>query len=255
MKLIPLPAFTDNYIWMLHNGHDALVVDPGVAEPVLHALEAEKVRLAGIVVTHHHADHTGGVAFLRQATQAPVWGPQSEPIPEPYTPLQGGETPTLLGLEWQVLPVPGHTRGHLAYYLPDPLNPILFCGDTLFSAGCGRVFEGTMQQMEKSLQLLSTLPDATRVCCAHEYTLSNLRFAQTVEPDNADVVEYTNQSQNLRARGLPTLPSRMVQERAINPFLRCHHASVVQAVREHDPHGFAESGCFATLRLWKNDYQ
>jgi len=256
MKLIPLPAFTDNYIWMLHNGRNALVVDPGAAEPVMRALEAENVELTDILVTHHHADHTGGVAFLRQATQARVWGPKHEPIPEPLTPLNDGENIFVLGLDWQVLFVPGHTRGHIAFFASQGLeSPLLFCGDTLFSAGCGRLFEGTPAQMEQSLQRLTQLPDDTRVCCAHEYTLSNLRFAQVVEPDNGAMTDYLMQCQQLRAQGLPTLPSHIALERSINPFLRCHHTTVVNSVRHYDPRSFEQHGCFATLRQWKNQYQ
>jgi hydroxyacylglutathione hydrolase len=255
MKLIPLPAFTDNYFWMLHNGHTALVVDPGAAEPVMRALESEKVQLAAILVTHHHADHTAGVDFLRQATQAQVWGPLHEPIPAPYTPLQGGETIEVLGQAWQVLFVPGHTRGHLAFYTEkDPESPILFCGDTLFSAGCGRLFEGTAAQMEQSLHLLANLPAATRVCCAHEYTLSNLRFAQAVEPGNEFIAQHTAHCRTLRDQGRPTLPSSIELERQINPFLRCHHETVLHSVRHYDAHSVDQHGCFATLRQWKNQY-
>lgn len=233
-----------------------MVVDPGDAEPVLRALEAEKVQLKAILVTHHHADHTGGVAFLRQATQAQVWGPHNEPIPQPCIALEGGESLFILDLQWKVIAVPGHTRAHLAYYAIIPQSdPVLFCGDTLFSAGCGRIFEGTAQEMAQSLTSLSALPDATQVCCAHEYTLSNLRFAQTVEPYNTNIVEYMQECLNLRAKCQPTLPSRLGRERAINPFLRCHLASVINAVRDHDPHGFAQNGCFSTLRQWKNDYR
>ena len=186
MKLIPLPALTDNYIWMLHNGRQALVVDPGDATPVLDALQHEGVELETILVTHHHPDHTNGIDTLRNVTGAQVLGPALETIPGPFQRLQDGDTVNPLGLQFTVLHVPGHTSGHIAYYAENVADePLLFCGDTLFSGGCGRLFEGTPQQMLASLDRMAALPAQTRVCCTHEYTLSNLRFAAVVEPDNA----------------------------------------------------------------------
>jgi hydroxyacylglutathione hydrolase len=255
MKLIPLPAFTDNYIWMLHDGHDALVVDPGDAQPVLEALQREGVQLKGILVTHHHHDHTGGVNLLRDTTGAHVYGPAHEPMPEPLQRLNGGDTVPLLGLSFKVIDVPGHTLGHIAYFCEDiNTRPLLFCGDTLFSAGCGRLFEGTPVQMLASLTTLSDLPDATVVCCTHEYTLSNLKFALEIEPDNQELIHYATQCHHLRASGLPTLPSTIALERQINPFLRSHLPSVTDAVRRFDSTGFNQNGAFATLRQWKNNY-
>ena len=256
MTLIPLPAFADNYIWMLHDGHTALVVDPGDSAPVMQALESENLRLEAILVTHHHADHTGGIAFLRESTQAKVYGPANEPIPAPLHGLMGGETVTALGLNWKVLWIPGHTLGHLAYYADSGHDsPILFCGDTLFSAGCGRLFEGTAEQMQTSLQTLAALPATTLMCCTHEYTLSNLRFAMQVEPDNPVLESYYAHCQKLRASGLATLPSTIGHERNINPFLRSEQANIANATRQFDPTGFAQAGCFATLRQWKNEYR
>ncbi|MBK5207493.1 MAG: hydroxyacylglutathione hydrolase, partial [Polaromonas sp.] len=208
MYLIPIPAFADNYLWLLHDGKRALVVDPGDAEPVLRALEQHALQLKSILVTHHHADHTGGVDVLRQACGAKVYGPASECIPQPFTPLQGGDITHTLGLDFQILDVPGHTAGHIAYYAPN-INgkPLLFCGDTLFSGGCGRLFEGTPAQMLASLDKLAALPGNTVVCCTHEYTLSNLRFALAVEPGNADLVAYQARCMRLREAGQPTLPT------------------------------------------------
>ncbi|MEO7160988.1 MAG: hydroxyacylglutathione hydrolase, partial [Polaromonas sp.] len=191
MYLIPIPAFADNYLWLLHDGKRALVVDPGDAAPVLRALKQSALQLESILVTHHHADHTGGVDALREATGATVYGPATERIPLPSKPLREGDTVHALGLEFQVLDVPGHTAGHIAFYTPDmDGKPLLFCGDTLFSGGCGRLFEGTPAQMLASLDKLAALPGATRVCCTHEYTLANLRFALAVEPDNAELAAY-----------------------------------------------------------------
>jgi hydroxyacylglutathione hydrolase len=256
MKLIPLPAFADNYIWMLHDGHKALVVDPGDAQPVLDALQREGLLLESILVTHHHADHTGGVAQLRNACGAQVYGPAGEEMPEPLTRLSGGARCTSVGLQFQVLDVPGHTAGHIAFYC-DAMDgaPLLFCGDTLFSGGCGRLFEGTPAQMLASLDSLSALPDTTLVCCTHEYTLSNLKFACAVEPGNVELQHYLTHCQSLRAQGLPTLPSNMVLERKINPFLRTRLPTVMAAAVRHDPALAERDGAFAALRQWKNDYR
>ena len=255
MTLLPLPAFDDNYIWMLHDGHQALVVDPGDAQPVLQALQAQHLQLQAILVTHHHADHVGGVTELRAATGASVHGPAGEDMPEPLQRYSEGDALDLLGLRFEVLDVPGHTAGHIAWYCPDADGvPLLFCGDTLFSGGCGRLFEGTPAQMLASLDKLAALPGNTRVCCAHEYTLSNLCFARAVEPGNTALQQYTQRCESLRARQQPTLPSTLAVERDINPFLRTREPAIVQAVQ---PRAQArdEAGIFAALRLWKNDFR
>jgi hydroxyacylglutathione hydrolase len=256
MKLIPLPAFSDNYVWMLHDGREALVVDPGDAAPVLQALQREGVELRSILVTHHHADHTGGVDTLRNTTGAQVWGPAHETIPTPYQPLVQGQQAHCLGVAFEVLDVPGHTAGHIAFYNADMDGaPLLFCGDTLFSAGCGRLFEGTPAQMADSLDRLAALPATTRVCCTHEYTLSNLRFALAVDPLNADLLAYQVRCQALRDQDLPTLPSSIDLERRINPFLRASAPPILVALRQFDAPGLARDGAFATLRRWKNEYR
>ncbi|KAF1047179.1 MAG: Hydroxyacylglutathione hydrolase GloB [Xylophilus sp.] len=261
--MLPLPAFADNYIWMLHAAGQAVVVDPGDAQPVFDALAQRGLRLAGILVTHHHRDHVGGVAALREATGAPVWGPAREQyrIAVPFVPLAGGDRVEVLGVPFAVIDVPGHTAGHIAYYapaLPDAAGtPVLFCGDTLFSAGCGRLFEGTPAQMQASLDALAALPGDTRVCCAHEYTLSNLKFARAVEPGNAELLQYSARCHELRAGGLPTLPARLATERAINPFLRTREATVAGAARGFDAQVSPNDAVsvFAALRQWKNTFQ
>ena len=264
MTLVPVPAFSDNYIWTLRVGTHAVVVDPGDAQPVFDWLARQPdLTLAAILVTHHHGDHTGGVAALRDATGATVFGPASEAIPTPFTPCAGGQRAVAAGLEFQVIDVPGHTAGHIAYWLPaDQARqageaPLLFCGDTLFSGGCGRLFEGTPAQMLASLDALAALPGDTRVCCAHEYTLSNLRFARAVEPANADLARYAEECAALREAGLPTLPGELRTERRINPFLRSREASVTSAVRQHAalPADADEVAVFAALRQWKNDFR
>lgn len=258
MKLIPLPAFQDNYLWLLHDGQRALVVDPGDAAPVQAFLAEQGLRLEAILVTHHHPDHTGGVDSLREATGAHVWGPAREQIPEPLTRLQEGDRVEVLGLRFEVFDVPGHTAGHIAYYCPDvDRTPLLFCGDTLFSGGCGRLFEGTPAQMAASLAKLAALPGGTRVCCTHEYTLANLKFATAVEPGNSQLIHYRQQCEQRRMRGEPTLPSTIALENGINPFLRTRQAAVAQAAHGHDPSANPADpvAVFAALRQWKNEFR
>ena len=259
LNLVALSAFTDNYIWMIHDGVNALVVDPGEAAPVLQALSAQNLRLAGILVTHHHGDHVGGIDELREHLHGPVFGPAKENVPQPCQPCRGGEIVSLLGLDFQVIDVPGHTAGHIAFFLPalhdDAHTPVLFCGDTLFSGGCGRVFEGTPAQMHASLLQLAGLPGATRVCCAHEYTLSNLRFAGAVEPHNQALADYQQWCQTRRAAKLPTLPAQLGMELEINPFLRCSHPDVMRAASNHGAADQDPVSVFASLRQWKNEFR
>lgn len=257
MLLHPLPAFTDNYIWCLKDGQNALVVDPGEPDGVLAWLDAQGAQLQAILLTHHHPDHTGGVDVLRERTGAAVHGPMGEVLPEPVARAGDGDVVRALGLDFQVIAVPGHTSGHIAYYLPELDGaPLLFCGDTLFSGGCGRLFEGTPAQMLDSLDRLALLPDNTRVCCTHEYTLSNLAFAQAVDPGNTDLADYTRHCQTLRTQNFPTLPSSIGLEKRINPFLRTRQPALVQAAMtrtgtdRNDP-----VSVFSTLREWKNVYR
>lgn len=274
--LLALPALSDNYIWLLHDGRLALAVDPGQAAPVQRALAQGGLELAGILVTHHHADHLGGVAALHAATGAPVHGPAHPDMPAPSTPYSPepgrSQSARLLGLPWQVMAVPGHTATHLAWFSPAvPLAagaaPVLFCGDTLFSGGCGRVFEGTPAQMLASLETLAALPDDTLVCCGHEYTVANLRFACAVEPGNARLAQWLARARAQRQAGQPTLPAVLGQEKALNPFLRCRQPALAQAVRRHaaargadiPAHPDTEDGravaTLTALREWKNHFQ
>ena len=263
--ITPVSAFSDNYVWLLERDGDAVVVDPGDAVPVERALAARGLTLRAILLTHHHADHTGGVRPMlaaRPAGTVPVYGPATERIDGVTVPMREGDRVTLdaLGLSFDVLDIPGHTRGHIAYVsIPDPAAPespqSLFCGDTLFAAGCGRLFEGTASQMHDSLAKLAALPPETRVYCAHEYTLSNLRFARAVEPDSAAVARRTVDAGAMRARGEPTLPSTIAVERATNPFLRVEEPTVRDAVARHGP-GAADTplATFAALRRWKDAF-
>lgn len=258
MELLALPAFTDNYIWMLHNGQQALVVDPGEASPVLEALQQRGLTLTAILVTHHHPDHTGGLRTL-QSGHIPVYGPRHEAI-DGITQVMGeGDALQWAGITIRVIDAPGHTAGHIAYLIEHApsqagSDPIAFVGDTLFSAGCGRLFDGSMSQLFASLTRLKQLPDATRVCAAHEYTLSNLRFAKAVEPNNLDLGAYQLHCEALRANALPTLPSTMHTEKAVNPFLRCTEPEVVSSALQHGAKDASPEAVFAALRLWKNTF-
>jgi hydroxyacylglutathione hydrolase len=257
MTPFPIPAFSDNYIWAMHDGQRAVVVDPGEPAGVQAWLASEGVVLDTILITHHHPDHTGGVAALRDLTGARVIGPVRETMPEPLQRVDDGETVIVLGHGFTVIAVPGHTAGHIAFYCDDVAGePLLFCGDTLFSAGCGRLFEGTPAQMHASLSRLAALPGSTRVCCTHEYTLANLRFAQAVEPNNQALQAYALQCAELRSKGQPTLPSTIALEKEINPFLRCTEPDVARAAEIRTPeipHPDAQA-VFATLREWKNQF-
>ena len=240
---------------MLHDGHQALVVDPGDAHPVQDFLAQHRLTLGAILVTHHHGDHVGGVHELRQATGARVFGPARETMPEPLQRLTDGDVVKVMGLSFRVLDVPGHTAGHIAYFGEVPGDaPVLFCGDTLFSAGCGRLFEGTPAQMLQSLNCLADLPDATRVCCAHEYTLNSLRFALTVEPDNAATQAYQARAQALRDTLQPTLPSSIGLEKSVNPFLRSHLPQVASGIRAHEASALDPVAVFAALRRWRDQF-
>ena len=255
MELIALPAFSDNYIWMLHDGANAIVVDPGAAAPVSDALRERGLRLSTILVTHHHSDHVGGLKALQPLVEGVVYAPAHEAMPVPVLKMSQGMTFDVLGAHVEVLDVPGHTAGHVAYVVTLPGHaPWLFCGDTLFSGGCGRLFEGTPAQMHHSLDKLAALPGDTRVCCAHEYTLSNLRFARTVEPRNTALAEYETRCKALRAEGAFTLPSTIATERAVNPFLRVRAPDVVASARGHGAASADPVDVLGALREWKNTF-
>jgi hydroxyacylglutathione hydrolase len=253
MEIVPVPALRDNYIWLLRQGRYAAVVDPGDAAPVTRYLAAHGLTLSAILVTHHHADHTGGVAELKASGSVAVFGPAAEDISEIDIGVREGTSVRIPGIELAlaVLDVPGHTRGHVAYYGPSAL----FCGDTLFGCGCGRLFEGTAAQMWDSLSKIAALPDATRVYCAHEYTSANIDFALAVEPDNASLLARTAHVRSLRAQGLPTLPSTLGEERSTNPFLRAGVPAVALAATRHGGRPVELPGeVFAALRAWKDGF-
>jgi hydroxyacylglutathione hydrolase len=255
--IIPIPALRDNYIWLVRDGSNAVVVDPGDAAPVLAYLEREALQLAGILITHHHADHVGGVGALTARHPAPVFGPARESIPGRTRAVAEGDAIALpeAGLELSVLDVPGHTSGQVAYVGRCDGNAITFTGDTLFTCGCGRVFEGTPAQMLASLTRLALLADDTLVYCGHEYTLANLRFALAVEPGNEALHERQRRDAAKREKGLPTVPARMDLERATNPFLRASEPAVFAAAEARAGRPLADVvDAFATLREWKNAF-
>lgn len=254
LEVLPIPALRDNYIWVIHDGHAAAVVDPGEAEPIVAWLAQRRITLSAILITHHHNDHVGGVGELVALHGCPVYGPGDECIAAVSRTVRDGEQIELAipHVRLQVISVPGHTRGHLAYHG----HGHLFCGDTLFSCGCGRVFEGTPSQLYRSLMRLAALPVATKICCAHEYTLANIDFARQVEAGNGELLAWAQEALALRRAGRPTLPSELGRELRVNPFLRCHTPQV-KAAAEHWSGMLLRQPVevFATLRQMKDGYR
>lgn len=252
-SITAIPAFTDNYIWAVVNGNDCVVVDPGDAAAVEAFLQENQLNLCAILITHHHHDHTGGIAELCETREIPVCGPANENIAGVTQPLREGDKVNLpwLELSLTVMQVPGHTRGHIAYYNDE----ILFCGDTLFAGGCGRLFEGTPQQMFDSLNRLSQLPDTTKVYCTHEYTLANLTFAKAVETNNGDLDQRFDQVTAQREQGQITLPSTIGLEKQTNPFLRCHTDNIKQNAQTHSGETLSTPvDVFTAVRAWKDNF-
>ena len=247
-----IPALRDNYIWAIHNGRYAAVVDPGEAAPVLAFLNARGLQLDSILCTHRHADHIGGIAELRVVYNVPVYGRRHPGNPHITHDLREGGQLRLnaFGITFDILEIPGHLDDHLAFIAPG----ILFCGDTLFGAGCGRNFEGTLAQLFHSLQRLAALPGTTRVYCAHEYTATNLRFALACEPHNPDMRQRIEQTAQLRATNLPTLPSTIALEKATNPFLRCTQPEILHTLQQRGLADSSELGVFTALREWRSHF-
>ena len=255
-KITGIPAFQDNYIWAIHNDRHAVVVDPGEASPVLEFLGEQGLTLTGIFCTHRHNDHIGGIAELRAVYNVPVFGRRHEKNPHISDDLREGQQVRLeeFGLAFDIMEIPGHLDDHIAFIAPDATPPILFCGDVLFGAGCGRNFEGSVSKLHHSLQRLSQLADDTQVYCAHEYTTSNLRFALICEPGNPAVHQRVADTARLRAKNLPTVPSTIALEKATNPFLRCGEAEIIHTLQQRGLTDSSESTIFASLREWRNHF-
>lgn len=247
-----IPAFEDNYIWLLKlGGGQAVIVDPGDARPVIAALEQQGLTLVAILVTHSHRDHVGGIAELVRRYQPAVYGPRHETIPCITHPLGDGDQVSIGPLQLAVLDIPGHTVGHIAYYGHNSL----FCGDTLFTAGCGKIFGGTLHQLHQSLLKIASLPKNINVYCAHEYTLENLRFALIVEPDNAALKQRQQQAQTLRRQGLATVPSTLELELSTNPFLRCSSTTIIAAMQQKSANSLKDDeDIFRALRQLRDNF-
>ena len=256
LNVTPIPAFDDNYIWAIHapGTPNVFVVDPGDAEPVEAFLAENELNLAGILITHHHDDHTGGVAALTAEREIPVYGPEESPYEGITEPMSNDSYLEMFGLEVIIHAVPGHTLDHISYLI-DGVTPQLFCGDTLFLAGCGRLFEGTPEQMLAAMHYFRSLPDTTLVYCTHEYSMANLAFAAAVEPDNTDILNCIESCRALRQEDKETLPSNIAQEKKVNPYMRTDHPNVIAAANEYSAGAdSSEVQVLAALREWKNNF-
>ena len=253
-KIAAIPALDDNYIWAIHNDREAVVVDPGDDAPVLDFLTAENLALTAILCTHRHHDHVGGIAKLRAVYNVPVYGRAHEKNPHITHALAGGEHLRLnaFDLDFEILDVPGHLDDHIAYFCAR--DQILFCGDIIFGAGCGKNFEGTGAQLYGSLQRLAALPDATLIYCAHEYTASNLRFSNICDPGNPDIARRIADTHRLREQNLPSVPFTLALEKATNPFLRCTIPNIVETLKRRGLTDPSELSVFAALREWRNGF-
>ena len=251
IQIEAIKAFSDNYIWAVHDGRHCVIVDPGESSGTLAFLDRHQLRLAGLLLTHHHHDHVGGVDEIRALPPAPAWGPDDPRMPRSLRLVGEGDSVAIdeLDLAFSVLETPGHTTSHIAFHG----HGLLFCGDTLFSAGCGRLFEGTPAQMQDSIDKFAALPDSTRVYCAHEYTESNCSFARKVEPENPALAERCEQVAELRKHDRVTLPSTIGAEKSFNPFMRTRDRAVISAAQRREP-GRADSpsAVFGVIRRWKD---
>jgi hydroxyacylglutathione hydrolase len=256
LNIQPINAFTDNYIWLIYDdaARQAFVVDPGDAEPVIRALQSLHLELKGVLITHHHFDHVGGLQGLCERFKPVIYGPVNPGIDGITHRMSSGDTVDVMGMVFTVIEVPGHTLDHIAYF-HDGATPTVFCGDTLFAGGCGRMFEGNPPMMLRSLESLAALPLETRVYCAHEYTLANLAFAKAVEPHNQTLLERIGVAKATRARGEPTVPSDIALELATNPFLRCNNGQLKASLHEQGKsEGHSTLETFTAMRAWKDNF-
>jgi hydroxyacylglutathione hydrolase len=253
VKIESIEAFTDNYIWLVTTNEGSIVIDPGESSNVINYLDNNQLDLKAIFITHHHFDHTGGVDEITSYYPVDVFGPNNN-VETINKRLKDGDRVNVIGIDFEIIEIPGHTLDHIAYFSENNGNPILFCGDTLFAAGCGRVFEGTFEQMYESLIKLKSLPINTKIYCGHEYTLSNLEFAKEAEPFNQNVLSRYNEVQNIREKGNPSIPSLLSTELKTNPFLRCENNEVQENISTKFKTLKEPNEIFKALRLWKDNF-
>ena len=253
INIEPIEAFSDNYIWLLTTNEGSIVIDPGESQNLLKILKENNLNLKAILITHHHFDHTGGINEILLEKSIDVYGPNNN-IDSINIRVNDKSKINLLGIEFEIFEIPGHTLDHIAYYSENNGHPILFCGDTLFAGGCGRVFEGTFEQMYDSLSILKNLPFNTKIYCGHEYTQSNLKFAKSVEPLNQRIVSRYNDVIELRKQGIPTLPTTIKLELETNPFFRVDLEEIQETISKKFNTAKNEKDIFSAIRQWKDNF-
>ena len=253
INIEPIKAFNDNYIWLATTNEGSIVIDPGEAHKTIKYLKENDLNLDAILITHHHFDHTGGIEDMLKFRNVDVYGPVNN-IPSINKQLRDGDLFSVIGIDFKIIEIPGHPLDHIAFFSENNGNPVLFCGDTLFSSGCGRVFEGTFEQMHKSILKLKSLPSNTKIYSGHEYTQSNLKFAMEVEPLNQKLISRYNDVQDLLNKGIPTLPTTLELELEVNPFLRCQAREVQNSVVKQFNTSNHEDEIFKALRQWKDNF-
>ena len=253
INIEPIKAFNDNYIWLATTNEGSIVIDPGEAHKTIKYLKENDLNLDAILITHHHFDHTGGIEDMLKFRNVNVYGPVNN-IPSINKQLRDGDLFSVIGINFKIIEIPGHTLDHIAFFSENNGNPVLFCGDTLFSSGCGRVFEGTFEQMHESILKLKSLPANTKIYSGHEYTQSNLKFAMEVEPLNQKLISRYNDVQDLLNKGIPTLPTTLELELEVNPFLRCQAREVQNSVVKQFNTSNHENEIFKALRQWKDNF-
>ena len=252
LSVEPIKAYTDNYIWLVSTNEGSIVVDPGESEEIINLIDSNKIDLKGVLITHHHYDHTNGLLDLTNKMNLEVYGP--EKIEGINNIVNESDKFSLIGINFEVIEIPGHTLDHLAFYSSNNRDPILFCGDTLFAGGCGRVFEGTFEQMFESLKKISNYPKETKIFCGHEYTLSNLKFALEVDKDNKQLADEYINVKKLISSDIPSLPTNLNKELKVNPFLRCNEINIKNKVIEKFDIIDDELQIFTALRKWKDNF-
>ena len=253
LSIKPIKALSDNYIWLVTTNEGSIVIDPGESKQIIDLIKSNKIDLEGILITHHHYDHTNGIEEILKYKKVEVYGPKNN-VNSVTKRVKQNDVFNLIGLKFEVIETPGHTLDHIAFYCFEDGKSILFCGDTLFSGGCGRVFEGTYSQMYESLKKLSKLPEDTQIFCGHEYTSSNLQFACAVEPNNQFIKKYTEEIIEKTKNGVPSLPSSLKIEYMINPFIRCNEENLIDNINKKFGEVTSEIEIFSTLRKWKDDF-